>query len=322
MVNQSAADHDDNMGSVINCINNSGRFVQSAVPEFDDVNLGNEAKAEARDVGCDHAVQSAVPESDGPKLGNEASSEALDVRRDKTKAGQSAGLSGTMEVERRSYAVDQAAGIQSRPRSPTPAATGLDADSAALRVPESPMCGTPDPYEEMNMDSVTQCVGALREAAAVNAPECWGPELGAASASNHRATPASGERWADLSDECGEAGWTGRSASRTEPSSVEAATFREAYGPVDSTSAVRIIADVWADLVCNDEDAKSQQLLKTAMEHPGVDKETLREALLDTVRQMVEEVRVEPSPMTTAGKEVLSDPAPKLASKKGKTRLK
>ena len=111
----------------------------------------------------------------------------------------------------------------------------------------------------------------------------------------------------------------GRSASRTEPSTVEVATFREAYGPVDSTSAVRIIADVWADLVRNDEDAESQQLLKTAMEHPGVDKESLREALLDTVRQMVEEVRVEPSPMTTAGKEVLNDLAPKLASKKEKT---
>ena len=260
----------------------------------------------------------AIAEFDGLKLGNEVGSEANDVRRDKTKFDQSTGLSGTMEIERLSHAADQAAGIQTRPRSPTPAATGLDADSAALRVPESSMCGTPDPYEEMNMDSVTQCVGALREAAAVNVPECRGPELGAASAPNHRATPASGERWADLSDECGEAGWTGRSASRTEPSSVEAATFREACGPVDSTSAVRIIADVWADLVRNDEDAKSQQLLKTAMEHPGVDKETLQEALLDTVRQMVEEVRVEPSPMTTAGKEVLSDPAPKLASKKGK----
>ena len=169
------------------------------------------------------------------------------------------------------------------------------------------------------MDSVTHCVGALREAAAVNVPECKGPELGAASAWNpmraaesacdgeneyahaagskredsglmkraDRATPASGERWADLSDECGEAGWTGGSASRTEPSSVEAAIFREAYGSVGSTSAARIIADAWADLVRNDD---------------GVDKETLREALLDTVRQMVEEVRVEPSPMTTAGK--------------------
>ena len=158
MVNQYAADHDNNMGSVINCINNSGRFVQSAVPEFDgpklgmevkaelrdvrpdeteavqspglcgtreaerpryggktannygefvqsavpefdDVKLENEVKAEARDVGCDHAVQSAVPESDGPKLGNEAEAEARDVRRDKTKASQSAGLPGTLEIE-------------------------------------------------------------------------------------------------------------------------------------------------------------------------------------------------------------------------------
>ena len=86
------------------------------------------------------------------------------------------------------------------------------------------------------MDSVTQCVGALREAAAVNVPECRGPELGASAAWNPMraaeiasggedesahaagskredsgltkrtdlATPASEERWADLSDECGE----------------------------------------------------------------------------------------------------------------------
>ena len=96
-----------------------------------------------------------------------------------------------------------------------------------------------------------------------------------------------------------------------------AVDIRGPHGPVDCTSAVRI-ADLWADLVRNDENAKGQQLLKTAMEHPGVDNETLREALLDSVRQMVEEVRVEPSPMT-AGKEVLSDLAPKPASKKGKT---
>ena len=110
-------------------------------------------------------------------------------------------------------------------------------------------------------------------------PGVYQAELGAA------ATPASGERWADLSDECGEAGRTGQSASRTEPSSVEAETSRETYGPVDSTSAIRIIADAWADLVSNDEDAKAQQLLTATMEHPGVNKETLREALLDTVRQ-------------------------------------
>ena len=70
-VNQSAADHDDNMGSVINCINNSGRFGQSAVLEFD-----------------------------GPKLGMEVEAEVHDVRPDETEAYQSAGLSGTMEVER------------------------------------------------------------------------------------------------------------------------------------------------------------------------------------------------------------------------------
>ena len=74
-------------------------------------------------------------------------SEANDVRRDKTKFDQSAGLSGTVDVERLKNAADQAAGIQARSRSPTLAATGLDADSAALRVPR---------------DSVTQCVGENR----------------------------------------------------------------------------------------------------------------------------------------------------------------
>nr|ABV22340.1 calponin domain-containing protein [Noctiluca scintillans] len=109
-----------NMGSVINCINNYGGFVQSAVPEFD-----------------------------GPKLGNEVKAEVHDVRRDKTKVDQSAGLSGTMEIERPRYggvtagatagkpqehqAAGQVAGSQTRPRSPIPTAdhAGLDADLAA-----------------------------------------------------------------------------------------------------------------------------------------------------------------------------------------------
>ena len=47
--------------------------------------------------------------------------------------------------------VDQAAEIQARPRSPTPTATGLDADSAVMRVPESSTCGTPHLYEETNL---------------------------------------------------------------------------------------------------------------------------------------------------------------------------
>ena len=196
---------------------------------------------------------------------------------------EAAGLSGKMEIERPRNAADQAAGIQARSRGPTPAASGRDADLAALRVPESSMGGTPDPYEEMNMHSVTQSVGALREAAAVNAPECRGPELGTSSAWNptrDTATPASGERWADLSDEC-------VSASRTELSNVEAATSRETYGPVDRASAIRIIADAWADLASNNEDDKAQQLLAATIEHLGVD--------------------------------VSSDLAPKLALKKGKT---
>ena len=129
-VNQSAADHDDNMGSVINCINNSGRFGQSAVLEFDGPKLGMEVEAEVHDVrpdeteanqsaglsvtmeverprcGCKTAnnygefAQSAVPEFDDVKLGNEAKAEARDVRRDKTEASQSAGLSRTMEIGR------------------------------------------------------------------------------------------------------------------------------------------------------------------------------------------------------------------------------
>ena len=67
-------------------------------------------------------MQSAVSEFHGLKLGNEVESEGSDVRRDKTKFDRSAGLSGTMEIELLSCAADQAAGIQTRPRSPTPAA--------------------------------------------------------------------------------------------------------------------------------------------------------------------------------------------------------
>ena len=44
-----------------------------------------------------------VPESDGPKLGAEVKAEVHDVRPDETEANQSAGFSGTMEVERPRY---------------------------------------------------------------------------------------------------------------------------------------------------------------------------------------------------------------------------
>ena len=68
---------------------------------YDGLKLGNEVKAEMHGVRSDHAVQSAVSESNGPKFGNEAEAEMYEVRRDKTKASQSAGLSGTMEIEHR-----------------------------------------------------------------------------------------------------------------------------------------------------------------------------------------------------------------------------
>ena len=64
---------------------------------------------------------------------------------------------------------------------------------------------------------------------------------------------------------------------------------------------------------------KAQQLLTATMEHPDVDKETLREALLDSVRQRVRGALRRTEPDDNSWKEVMSDLAPKLASKKGKT---
>ena len=86
---------------------------------------------------------------DGPKLGMEVEAEVHDVRPDEMEVDQSAGLSGTMEIERPRYggvtagatarkpqehqAAGQVAGSQTRPRSPIPTAdhAGLDADLAA-----------------------------------------------------------------------------------------------------------------------------------------------------------------------------------------------
>ena len=96
MVNQSAADHDDNLGSVVNCINISGRFLQSAVSEFDgpeaiqSPGLSGTREAERPRYGGRTAnnygefAQSAVPDVDGLKLGNEVKAEIHDVWRDRT----------------------------------------------------------------------------------------------------------------------------------------------------------------------------------------------------------------------------------------------
>ena len=71
------------------------------------------------------AVQSAVPDFDGLELGNEVKAETHDVRRDRTKVNESVSLSGTIEVEHQ--AAGQVAGSQTRPESPVPAVAGLDA---------------------------------------------------------------------------------------------------------------------------------------------------------------------------------------------------
>ena len=71
------------------------------------------------------AVQSAVPDVDGLELGNEVKAEIHDVRRDRTEVNQSVSLSGTIEVEHR--AAGQVAGSQTRPKSLVPAVAVLDA---------------------------------------------------------------------------------------------------------------------------------------------------------------------------------------------------
>ena len=83
----------------------------------------------------------AVPEYESPKLGNEAEAEARDVRRDKTKFDQSAGLLGTVEVERLRYAAWQGAGSQARPRSPIPTVAGRDADWAVKTAEKEALDG-------------------------------------------------------------------------------------------------------------------------------------------------------------------------------------
>ena len=118
-------------GPVISCINNSGGFMQSAMPEVDSPKLGNEVKAAIHEVrrgkveveqladfpgtveverprpviSCINNsggfMQSAMPEVDSHKLGNEVKAAIHEVRRDKTEANQSAGLSGRMEIGHR-----------------------------------------------------------------------------------------------------------------------------------------------------------------------------------------------------------------------------
>ena len=72
------------------------------------------------------------------------------------------------------------------------------------------------------------------------------------------------------------------------------------------------IAGIWADFVSNDELDKAQQRLVAVL-----DKVTLREALLDTVRQTVRGAPRRTESDDNSWKEVLSDPPLSLASRSG-----
>ena len=103
-------------------------------------------------------------------------------------------------------------------------------------------------------------------------------------------------------------------AIRTKPPSDEAATARR-------------MAGLWADLICNDEDHRAQQLLAAVSEHPDVDQETLGGALVDSVRQMARGVPRRTASIDRGWKEFrdwysksgVSDPLPRQASKREKT---
>ena len=111
---------------------------------------------------------------------------------------------------------------------PTPTAAGLDADSAVMRVPESSACGTPHLYEETNIVHTVKVSDDMR-------------------------IRRSAGIWADLVDtesedfDGKENGADGQSTAAESASSGENES-PAADGPVDSISAIRIIADAWADL--------------------------------------------------------------------------
>ena len=85
-------------------------------------------------------MQSAVSDFDGLKLGQEVKTGATmsGATRPSLTSPQSF-WEQWKSNERKSFAADQAAESQARPRSPTLTATGLDAELAAMRVPESSM---------------------------------------------------------------------------------------------------------------------------------------------------------------------------------------
>ena len=162
-------------------------------------------------------MQSAVPDFDGLELGNEVKAEIHDVRRDRTKVNQSVSLSGTIEVEHQ--AAGQVVGSQTRPKSLVPAVAGLDAgwavktakkEAALASVKAAGLSGTME-IERLSY-AADQAAGI--QARPRSSPRHRGATAGATAEKleEHQATgqvvgsqtrPRSPvpKRWADLSDD-------------------------------------------------------------------------------------------------------------------------
>ena len=161
---------------------------------------------------------------------------------------KAAGLSGTVEIKCLRYAADQAAEIHARPRSPTLTATDLDADSAVMRVPESSTCGTPCLYEETSIVHtvkvsddmrIRRSAGIWADLVDTESEDLDGKEKRADGQSTAAESASNGENESPAAD-------SEREDSRLTQRMWTAVDIRGPHGPVDSTSAIRIIADAWA----------------------------------------------------------------------------
>ena len=182
-----------------------------------------------------------------------------------------------------------------------------------MRVPERSTCATPDLYEEMNLVHTVKVSDDMRirrsagmwaelvdseredsqqtdlatpsegrhERSTWNPPSVDGKKNGADGQSTAAESASSGENDSQAADSQREDSWL------TQRMWTAVASTGLTNKGHTNAMLIRRIAGTCADLVCNDEFDKAQQLLVTVSEHPDVDKETLGEALLDSARQRV-----------------------------------
>ena len=190
------------------------------------------------------------------------------------------------------------------------------------------MCGMPDLYEEMNLVHTIKVSDNMRIRRSAGK---WADLVGRQERSTWNLLCVDGKKNGADGQSTAESASSGESESPAADSEREDSRLTQRmWTAVDSTGSthngrtnamlIGRIAGIWADLVGHDELDKAQQLLVTVSEHPDVDKEILRGALLDTVRQTVRGAPRRTESHDNSGNEVLSDPLPKLASKRGKTR--